>query len=109
MSDSERRLPVLRQRGWERESTPVQLGPIYTTPAALQAAAAAGDSLLPLVVRHAGGDWGEMRPEDWRANDRARVEGTRLLSAYRLCDGTEVWIITEADRSSTTVLLPEEY
>lgn len=109
MSDSERRLPVLRQRGWEREATPIRLGQLYTTPRALQAAATAGDSLLPLVIRHAAGDWGEVCPEDWRANDRARVEDTRLLSAYRLRDGTEVWIITEADRSSTTVLLPDEY
>lgn len=109
MSDSERRLPVLRQRGWERESTPIRLGQLYTTPGALHAAATAGDTLFPLVVRHASGDWGDVCPEDWRANDRARTEGTRLLSSYRLRDGTEVWIITEADRSSTTVLLPAEY
>jgi hypothetical protein len=48
--------------------------------------------------------------EDRRANDRALLEGTRLLSTYMLCDGkTKVWIITEADRSATTVLLPDEY
>jgi hypothetical protein len=46
---------------------------------------------------------------DWRANDAALVSGTRLLSAYRLRDGTRIWIITEADRSSTTILVPDEY
>ena len=50
-----------------------------------------------------------MDAEDWRANDQALIEGPRLLSAYRLNDGTKIWIITEADRSATTVLLPEEY
>jgi hypothetical protein len=47
--------------------------------------------------------------EDWRANDQALLGRTRLLSAYCLRDGTKVWIITESDRSATTVLLPDEY
>ena len=61
------------------------------------------------IARHAFGDWGEICPEDQEANDRALFEDTRLLSAYRNQAGQKFWIITEADRSVTTVLLPEEY
>jgi hypothetical protein len=60
-------------------------------------------------VRHARGDWGDVDAHDKRANDAAVKQGTRIVSAYVLDDGTRVWIITEADRSSTTILLPEEY
>ena len=60
--------------------------------------------------RHAAGDWGELDSEDQAANGWAVVFGDeRLLSAYRLADTTRIWVITEADRSATTVLLPEEY
>jgi hypothetical protein len=55
------------------------------------------------------GDWGEVCAEDKRANDAALKLGERLLSAYTLSAGVKVWIITEADRSSTCILLPEEY
>nr|MBA2637786.1 hypothetical protein [Solirubrobacterales bacterium] len=55
------------------------------------------------------GDWGEVDEEDKAANERSLKEGTRLLSAYHLKDGTKVWLITEADRSATTLLLPQEY
>ena len=61
------------------------------------------------MARHAAGDWGDLAEEDRRTNDIAIAEGTRLLSAYRLDTGTKIWIITEADRSSTCILLPEEY
>lgn len=67
-----------------------------------------GEVLLALA-RHARGDWGNVDADDWAANDRAIVEGTRLLSAYCARSGTKFWIITEADRSATTVLLPEDY
>ena len=59
-------------------------------------------------MRHAGSDWGELDPEDGLANDEARATGGRLFSAY-LKEGTKVWIITEGDRSSTCILLPDEY
>lgn len=59
--------------------------------------------------RHAIGDWGELALEDVQVNERSLVEGSRLLSAYRASNGTAFWIITEADRSATTVLLPEDY
>ena len=65
--------------------------------------------MLQALRRHARGDWGEVCAEDQRANDRAVQDGSRLLSAYRTKTGVKFWIITEADRSATIVLLPEEY
>ena len=65
--------------------------------------------MMQALRRHARGDWGEVDAEDWKSNDRSLQEGTRLLSAYRTRSGIKLWIITEADRSVTTVLLPEEY
>ena len=59
--------------------------------------------------RHARGDWGECGLEDWRENDFSVAHGLRLLSVYRDRTGTKFWIITEADRSVTTVLLPDDF
>jgi hypothetical protein len=59
--------------------------------------------------RHAQGDWGELDPEDVAENERSLKGGFRLLSAYTDRNGVKFWIITEADRSATTVLLPEDY
>ena len=87
----------------------VPLGRVVATPGALEAFAVAAENYFLYLARHAGGDWGDVCPEDARANDQALREGTRLLSAYTLQGGTRIWIITEADRSSTCVLLPEEY
>lgn len=61
-----------------------------------------------LLARHQGGDWGDVGGEDGHLNDRALRNGGRLFSAYDT-DAGRVWIITEADRSATTVLLPSEY
>jgi hypothetical protein len=61
------------------------------------------------LKRHAQGDWGEVPEEDWEENEHSLKEGFRLLSSYRGATGTRFWIITEHDRSVTTVLLPEEY
>jgi hypothetical protein len=66
------------------------------------------DVLLALSC-HVRGDWGELGVEDKATNDRALVIGERLLSSYRTVDGMKFWIITEWDRSATTVLLPEDY
>lgn len=85
------------------------LGRVVATPGALQAFILARENYFLYLARHAGGDWGEVCPEDAEANNRALLEGTRLLSAYTLQEGTRIWIITEADRSSTCILLPEEY
>jgi hypothetical protein len=59
--------------------------------------------------RHIQGDWGDLDPEDREANEQALIHGTRLFSAYHAGNGTKFWIITEWDRSITTVLLPEDY
>jgi hypothetical protein len=64
--------------------------------------------IAEILERHRNGDWGELGEEDKVANDEAVVEGGRLLSSYSLHDRI-VWVITEADRSVTTVLLPEDY
>jgi hypothetical protein len=69
----------------------------------------AGQSPMEFLQRHAAGDWGEVDAHDKAENEYSLQHGFRLLSAYRLADGTKIWIITEADRSSTTILLPEEY
>jgi len=85
------------------------LGQILATPGVLEAVEQSGDRLVVFVLRHAAGDWGDLSHEDMRANADALKEGTRLLSAYHLKDGTKIWLITEWDRSATTALLPEEY
>ena len=87
----------------------IPLGQIVGTPAALEALAAAGINPTQVLARHATGDWGDLGAEDKRLNDGAVKEDTRLLSAYKLAGGVKVWIITEADRSITTGLLPDEY
>jgi hypothetical protein len=60
------------------------------------------------LLRHAGRDWGNVCKDDWKANDEALQNGDRLLSSYE-SQGVKFWIITEWDRSVTTVLLPEDY
>lgn len=84
-----------------------RLGHIVATPNALRSITQ--DDILLGIRRHQAGDWGELGEEDRATNDRALVAGERLLSAYRAANGTRFWIITEADRSATTVLLPEDY
>lgn len=86
-----------------------ELGQLLATPGALKAAEASGDSLAKYINRHATGEWGTVDSEDKRANNQALKDGTRVFSAYIMKGGTKIWIITEADRSATTVLLPEEY
>lgn len=86
-----------------------ELGQVLATPGAIEAVANAGAEMGTLLSRHVNGDWGVVDGDDKRANDRALKVGARLLSAYRLSDGTKVWVITESDRSATTVLLPDEY
>ncbi len=85
------------------------LGRIVATPGALAALEEAGDTPASLLDRHAAGDWGDVGPEDWRENEFSLERGFRLLSAYTLSSGTKIWIITEADRSVTTLLLPADY
>jgi len=61
------------------------------------------------LVRHMAGDWGDLYEEDRQANERALVEGSRLLSAYKANSLSKIWIITEADQASTCILFPDEY
>jgi hypothetical protein len=67
------------------------------------------DDVLRALARHAKGDWGELCEDDREENELSLKEGYRLLSAYHAADGAKFWIITEADRSVTTVLLPDDY
>jgi hypothetical protein len=85
------------------------LGAIVATADAIAALEATGDKYCELLRRHERGDWGEIDPEDRGRNEEALKEGAQIFSVYRLSDGTKVWIITEADRSVTTLLLPDEY
>lgn len=85
------------------------LGHVVATPGALETLQKVGLSPLALLSRHSRGDWGNMSKEDLQANEEAVVEGSRIFSAYQLPGGEKVWIITEGDRSSTCLLLPEEY
>jgi len=85
------------------------LGQIVATPGALEALEEAGQNAAFFLNKHNRGDWGEVDSEDKQANDRSLVDGERLLSSYRTLKNVRMWIITEADRSSTCILLPEEY
>ena len=85
------------------------LGRLVATPAAINALTTTDTHPLTLLRRHVTGDWGDLTPEDVEANRMALATGARVLSAYTLPDGTRVWVITEADRSATTILLPEDY
>ena len=86
-----------------------RLGQTVATPGALAACEAAGQDPGQFFARHQSGDWGEVPPEDAEQNEFSVTHGLRLLSAYTLETGVKVWIITEADRSVTTLLLPSEY
>ena len=85
------------------------LGRLVATPGALAALEANCKGSTEYLERHVHGDWGELCEEDRQANAEALEHGLRILSAYRLDDGTRIWVISEADRSATTILLPEEY
>ena len=85
------------------------LGRVVVTREAL--AACLGEEVAPseLLARHASGDWGDVPHGDAYQNEYGLRHGLRVLSSHPLPSGTRVWIITEADRSSTTILLPHEY
>jgi len=85
------------------------LGQTYITPGAEEALMIAGQTGIEFLRRHMCGDWSELSDDDARENELSLGEGFRVLSAYRTVKGQRLWIITEADRSSTTILLPSEY
>jgi hypothetical protein len=82
-------------------------GALYITPGAKDVLLNA--DVITALGRHLAGDWGEVDEHDWQENELSLKRGFRLLSAYQSGEGVKFWIITEADRSMTTILLPEEY
>jgi hypothetical protein len=84
-----------------------RLGHIVATPNALEHLTQ--EDILTAIQRHQAGDWGDLCEDDKRENQLSLEKGFRLLSAYHANNGTKFWIITEADRTATTVLLPEDY
>ena len=84
-------------------------GVLVITPGALAAFQRTGEGIQPFLTRHLCGDWGNLDTYDWKENEYSLRQGFRLLSAYPLRDGSTIWMITEADRSATTILLPDEY
>ncbi len=84
-----------------------KLGQVVATPGALEALTR--EEIANVLSRHASGDWGELCKEDKQENELALKEGFRIFSVYKSGRGKKFWVITEADRSVTTVLLPEEY
>ena len=92
----------------------VELGQVVATPGALEALREAGHQPAEFLARHIAGDWGDLGDEDRKLNDLAIVDGSRILSVYKLTSGEKVWLITEATtddgrRLCSTFLLPDEY
>jgi hypothetical protein len=85
------------------------LGRVVATPGALKALEQANENPFEFLARHQAGDWGELCEEDKKENEFSIQNGFRILSAYRTRNNTKIWVITESDRSATTLLLPEEY
>jgi hypothetical protein len=85
------------------------LGRVVATPGALRSLEEANQNPFEFLAKHQAGDWGELCEEDKRENEFSVRNGFRILSAYRTRNNTRIWIITEADRSVTTLLLPDEY
>ena len=96
---------------WEpEEKHPLfDLGQTVATPGALSALGKAEESPITYLIRHVTGDWGDLPEEDIAENQRSLEQDLRIFSAYHLGDGTKIYVITEWDRSVTTILLPEEY
>ena len=85
------------------------VGQLVATPGALAALEKTGQSPVEFLTRHVTGDWGELPVEDRTENFLSVERGFRVLSSYRTLAGERIWVITEADRSLTTLLLPDEY
>jgi hypothetical protein len=95
------------------ESTKFSVGNLVATTNFMRRLESLGEDPQKLigeaVARHVSGDWGECCPEDSHSNDEAVRIGERIHSIYRTKSGVKYWVITEWDRSVTTVLLPEDY
>src|SRR3954452_10535770 len=89
-------------------------GQVVGTPGCLEALAQSGQEVTFFLQRHLQGDWGEVDAEDWKLNDQALLDGSRILSVYTTLKGVRLYVLTEAvgddgHRASTCVLLPDEY
>jgi hypothetical protein len=93
----------------ERGNRKFPLGQLVATPGAAEAFTRNSQEPTEFLRRHWRGDWGKLDEHDVQENELSLQQGFRLLSRYTLADGTAIYIITEADRSATTILLPSEY
>lgn len=95
----------------EQEPKPplFSLGQLVATPGALESLSLSQEDPLAYIQRHVTGDWGDLPEEDIQENELSLKEGFRIFSAYHLKTGQKIYVITEWDRSVTTILLPEEY
>ena len=119
LGDSTQLLPAAERVNWEEIAAAIRSGrmeprPALFSPGRQVVTPEAVRALQPLdavvsLIRHVRGDWGELCKEDLEANERGLLEGGRLFSLYHAEDKTKFYIITEHDRSVTTVLLPEDY
>jgi hypothetical protein len=97
-----------------RKPVSFDLGPVVSTPGALEALQRNEITGITLLARHANGDWGELCDQDKQTNEDALQDGSRIMSVYTLADGTTLWLITDAEiddqhHRQTTFLLPDEY
>ena len=87
----------------------VELGRVLATPDSLKALEESGEDRLVYLDRHQSGDWGHLNEADKQRNDRAVVEGGRIMSQYELTTGDWIWVLTNSDRSETTLLIPGQF
>lgn len=93
----------------QTQTQTLELGRVVATPGALACLERANQHATEFIAKHASGDWGTLTDHDRQLNDDAVLNGERILSVYLTRLGEKIWIITECDRSSTCVLMPEEY
>jgi hypothetical protein len=93
----------------EKARPKFRLGRLVATPAALELIQGEGREPMEFVERHVKGDFGDLSEHDRLANEAALVNGSRILSSYIVTGQERVWVLTEADRSATTLLLPSDY
>ena len=112
MREQEPRIPEGGEQRDDEAGNPkplFELGQVLGTPGALRALEEAEQHPLALLIRHVTGDWGDLCEEDIAENELSVERGLRVFSSYKLETDVKVWVITEWDRSATTILLPEEY
>jgi hypothetical protein len=98
-----------REQPWHQTAALFALGNVVATPGALDLLTRTGVHPRTLIERHVTGDWSDMDIEDRKANRDAVFNGSRIFSAFNITATERLWLITEADRSATTFLLPTEY